>query len=96
MLNKKSFNHQNNLNQKIIKPRYDDYCFFNIPSFILDQFNQTNLSKLPKDVISEKNKNYQKIIFFLIDGFGWRFFEKYQSHPFFKFIEKNGVISKLT
>jgi len=96
MLNKNSFNREINFNNEFIKPQYKDYCFSNIPSFIIDQFNKTNLSKLPKEVIFETNKNYQKIIFFLIDGFGWRFFEKYQDHPFFKFIEKNGVISKLT
>jgi predicted AlkP superfamily pyrophosphatase or phosphodiesterase len=96
MLNKNSFNKEITFNKEFIKPQYENYCFANIPSFILDQFNQTHFSKLPKDVIFETNKNYQKIIFFLIDGFGWRFFEKYQTHPFFKFIEKNGVISKLT
>ena len=96
MLNKKYLNDQTSFDQKLIKPRYNDYCFSNITSFILDQFNQTNLSKLPKDVILNNNKSYQKIIFFLIDGLGWRFFEKYQNHPFFEFIEKNGVVSKLT
>jgi predicted AlkP superfamily pyrophosphatase or phosphodiesterase len=96
MLNKNSFNKEITFNKEFIKPQYKNYCFANIPSFIFDQLNQTHFSKLPKDVIFDKNKNYQKIIFFLIDGFGWRFFEKYQNHPFFKFIEKNGVISKLT
>jgi len=97
MLNKNSFKKENIFfNNELIKPQYKDYCFSNIPSFILDQFNKTKISKLPTDVIPKINKNYQKIIFFLIDGFGWRFFEKYQEHSFFKFIEKNGLISKLT
>jgi len=96
MLNKSSFSREIIFDKEFIKPQYDDYCFSNIPSFILDRFNKTNFSKLPKDVIFNNDKIYQKIIFFLIDGFGWRFFKKYQNHPFFKFIEKNGVISKLT
>jgi len=96
MLNKNSFSREIMFDKEFIKPQYNDYCFSNIPSFILDRFNKTNFSKLPKDVIFNNDKIYQKIIFFLIDGFGWRFFEKYQDHPFFKFIEKNGIISKLT
>jgi len=96
MLNKNSFNREVTFDKEFIKPHYNDYCFSNIPSFIIDQFHKTNFSKLSKDVIFDSNKNFKKIIFFLIDGFGWRFLEKYQAHPFFKFIEKNGVISKLT
>ena len=96
MLNKKTFNKNFFLNSQLIKPDYDGYCFANLPTFIIDILTGEKKSKLPIDVISNLLKNYQKVIFFLIDGFGWRFFEKYQNHPFFKFIEKNGVVSKLT
>ena len=96
MLNKNSLIKVTYFDEEFIKPNYHNYCFSNIPSFILDRFNNTNNSKLPVDVIFDKNKKFQKIIFFLIDGLGWRFIKKYQNHPFLKFVEKSGVISKLT
>lgn len=64
-----------------IKPRYDSGGFAGIPDRIKDSF------------ASDK---YDAVILFLVDGFGWRFFERFQDAPFIKRFSKNGNIEKLT
>jgi predicted AlkP superfamily pyrophosphatase or phosphodiesterase len=38
---------------------------------------------------------YDRVVFLLIDGFGWRFFEKFQGHPFLKRISRLGKVEKI-
>ena len=64
-----------------IKPRYDSRGFAGITDRIKESF------------AAEK---YDAVILFLVDGFGWRFFERFQDAPFIKRIAKNGKIEKLT
>jgi predicted AlkP superfamily pyrophosphatase or phosphodiesterase len=69
------------LNSQFIKPRYDDGGFASIPGRVESAF---------------ASGNYDAIVLFLVDGFGWRFFERFQDAPFFKRIAKYGNVEKLT
>ncbi len=69
------------MNSHFIKPQYDTGGFAGIPNRIVDAFASTK---------------YDAVVLFLIDGFGWRFFERFQDFPFFKRIARNGLIEKLT
>ena len=69
------------MNQSFIKPRYDSGGFAGIPDRIKDSF---------------ASGEYDAVILFLVDAFGWRFFERFQDAPFIKRIAKNGKIEKLT
>ena len=40
--------------------------------------------------------HYDAVVLFLIDGFGWRFFEKFQEMPFFQQTARTGTVTKLT
>ena len=64
-----------------IKPRYDFNGFAGIPARIREHCAAGK---------------YEAVVLFLVDGFGWRFFEKFQSEPFLKRITKNGTVEKLT
>ncbi|MGD8402502.1 MAG: alkaline phosphatase family protein [Anaerolineales bacterium] len=64
-----------------IKPRYDSGGFASLPTRIREY------------CASEK---YDAVVLFLVDGFGWRFFEKFQESPFLKRLTKNGTVEKLT
>ncbi len=64
-----------------IKPRYDEGGFAGIPDRITSAF---------------ASKNYDAVVLFLIDGFGWRFYERFQDAPFIQRIAKHGKIEKLT
>ncbi|HET9947092.1 MAG TPA: alkaline phosphatase family protein [Patescibacteria group bacterium] len=79
------------------KPLYDSYCFSNIPQTVLSLLVPTEKTVLPKDSLEGLEENYDKVVLFLIDGFGWEFFNRYkEKYPFLKRIIDSGVASKLT
>jgi len=105
MLNAASLNAVNSsrFSQRFVKPLFDSYCFSNIPQtieFLLA--GQGNVGAglapaLPQDVFAGIPTKYNKVILFFIDGFGWRFFERYaDKYPFLKALLAHGVVSKLT
>jgi predicted AlkP superfamily pyrophosphatase or phosphodiesterase len=69
------------VNPEFLKPRYDAGGFAGIPDRIKNAFS---------------TKNYDAVVLFLVDGFGWRFFERFQDAPFLKRIARSGTIEKLT
>jgi hypothetical protein len=71
----------NTLNENFIKPRYDEGGFAGIPERITHAF---------------ASKKYDAVVLFLVDAFGWRFFERFQDAPFIQRIVKHGHIEKLT
>ena len=68
------------MNPGFLKPRYDEGGFAGLPDRIKNAFS-TGV--------------YDAVILFLVDGFGWRFFERFQDAPFLKRIAKQGRIEKL-
>jgi predicted AlkP superfamily pyrophosphatase or phosphodiesterase len=69
------------VNQDFVKPRYDTGGFAGIPNRIKEAF---------------ASGSYDAVVLFLVDGFGWRFFERFQETPFLKRVAKGGTIEKLT
>ena len=69
------------MNKDFIKPRYDEGGFAGIPDRITNAF---------------ASGNYDSVVLFLVDAFGWRFFERFQDAPFIKRIARQGKIEKLT
>lgn len=79
------------------KPLYTSYCFSSIPATIKTLFNPSQLEKgrLPPETIL--NKEYEHVILFLLDGFGWSFFKQYEEkYPFLKRIKEQGIVNQLT
>ena len=70
-----------NFNPTFIKPRYDSGGYAGIPNRIHEAF---------------ASKNYDAVVLFLVDGFGWRFYERFQDAAFLQRIAKHGRIEKLT
>jgi predicted AlkP superfamily pyrophosphatase or phosphodiesterase len=64
-----------------IKPRYDSGGFAGLPARIREQC---------------ASGKYDAVVLFLVDGFGWRFFEKFQNDPFLKRLTSSGTVEKLT
>ena len=64
-----------------VKPRYDSGGFAGIPA------------RIRGDCASGE---YDAVVLFLIDGFGWQFFEKFQGMPFLKRLTERGKVEKLT
>jgi predicted AlkP superfamily pyrophosphatase or phosphodiesterase len=77
-----------------LKPQYGTYCFSQIPSTILSLLGIGD-EGLPRDCI--RSGTYERVILLLIDGFGWKFLEKYKDrYPFLKQFYDRGIVSKLT
>lgn len=68
------------MNPTFIKPRYDEGGFAGIPKRIKSAF---------------ASGEYDAVVLFLVDGFGWRFFERFQGAPFLQRMAKQGRIEKL-
>ena len=64
-----------------VKPRYNSDGFAGIPN------------RIRESCISGK---YDAVVLFLVDGFGWRFFEKFQGMPFLRRLTTSGKVEKLT
>ena len=100
MINKKSIEHLKTMTfEGFLKPDYEKYCFSNIPytifSYLTENGNRHNL--LPPDTAIDPKKKYDKVIFILIDAFGWNLLEMFSdSFPVLKELLVNGKTSKLT
>ena len=68
------------MNEQFIQPRYDHKSFAGLPDRIKAAF---------------ATGEYDAVVLFLIDGFGWRFFERFQETPFLKRLTKHGQVEKL-
>ena len=66
---------------EFVKPRYDAGGFAGIPA---------RISEL---LVSQQ---VEAVVLFLIDGFGWRFFEKFQDTSFLQYFARTGSVTKLT
>lgn len=69
------------MNPTFVKPRYDEGGFAGIPNRITQAF---------------ASGAYDAVVLFLVDAFGWRFFERFQDAPFIQRIARRGRIEKLT
>lgn len=68
------------MNPQFVKPRYDKGGFVSLPDRVKEAF---------------ASGKYDAIILFLVDGFGWRFFERFQDAPLLKRLARQGRVEKL-
>ena len=79
--------------EDFLKP-IETYSFAKIPNTILTLFGLSTKS-LPTDCF--RKDRYERVILLLLDGFGWRFLEKYRDqYPFLKRFFSEGIVSKLS
>jgi hypothetical protein len=82
---------------RFLKPLYESYCFSRIPATMASLLTgQGEEEGLPASVLGSLPRRFNKVLFLLVDGFGWRFMDEAQ--PFLRrFAEGgNGVVSQLT
>ena len=77
------------MNPTFVKPRYDSGGFASFPGLIRSVFEG-------RQPLQQFNGNYENVVFCFIDGFGWRHFEKFGSHPFLDRFSRQGLALKLT
>lgn len=99
MWNQRSIDHvnQSSFSSSFRKPLYKSYCFSKIPSSVQYLLTNETRGALPKDCFGSSNAPFDSVVLFLIDGFGWKFFERcWQKHPFLSRFASEGVVSKIT
>lgn len=79
------------------RPLYEGYAFSQIPSTVEQLLTGSMQNGLPKEAVGGRYEKYDLVILFVIDGFGWEFFEGYASkYPFLNRFEKEGIASKIS
>ncbi len=99
MLNSASIRTINNarFSQRFVKPCYDSYCFANLPASIEYLLTGKGQHVLPPAAFGYPSGSYDNVVFFFIDAFGWKFFERFANRSaFLKAVMNEGVVSKLT
>ena len=80
------------LHPDFVKPRYDAHGFANLPALITSLFGGKKASR----PFSGLNETYDNILLLFVDGFGWRFFERFADSPALQRFTQNGQVAKLT
>ena len=66
------------------------------PSFVKPRYDAGGFAGIPQRILGLLSAHrYDAIVLFLIDGFGWRFFEKFQDAPFLQQVVRDGTVTKL-
>ena len=79
------------------RPLYDTYAFSRIPQTVMRLLTGESHSALAEAAVGGRWTKPEVVVLFLLDGFGWHFFEKYAAQlPFLARLQKEGVISKLS
>ena len=84
------------LNNNFVKPQYDTGGFASLPHTIKHLLTNADTPSPSPSAFDRFWRQYDTVVFFLIDAFGWRFFEQYQDFPFLKQIATDGHLASLT
>ena len=82
-----------------IRPDYDGYCLSNVmPTVAQSLGSGYEHRKLPSDIISKSGigEETEIVLFFLVDGFGYRSWREAGSEPFVDSVNRNGFVCPLT
>lgn len=86
-----------NLHPTSIVPRYDGHNFANLPATIQYWLTGQGAPALAPDVLGAYARQYDVVLAFFVDSLGWKLFERYADEfPFFRYLQENGRVSKIT
>ncbi len=79
-------------------PHYNENCISNIPGAVLDFFDIKNKrSRLPIEVGKGVDEEVNKVVLFVLDGFGYnQFLRYYKHHKFLADLAEKGEVTPLT
>jgi predicted AlkP superfamily pyrophosphatase or phosphodiesterase len=85
------------LDPAFVRPTYDSNSFTAIPASIAPLLGGSGSVTLPAEIFRGKPATYRTVILILLDGFGWRFFEKVaDSYPALRRFAAAAGVAKLT
>ncbi len=78
-------------------PNYEGYAFSMIPNTVFNLLTGGKQRALPDAVVGGTYQQHEVVVLFLIDGFGWRFLEKYKdTFSSLKRFDQEGIVSKIS
>ncbi len=84
------------LHPDFIKPDYRANCFSQIPETIQYLLTGEGSLSLPEKLFEGVGTRFNQVIFFLVDAFGWQFFERYRDeYPVFRRFQDSGRVARL-
>lgn len=84
-------------NAHFLRPLYDTYGFSQLPQTVRALLVDGARTGVPFGPRQDLYQQYDTVILFFIDAFGWRFFERFSDrHPFLRRIVSEGLVCKLT
>jgi hypothetical protein len=85
---------------KFRRPLYDSYCFSRLPAtvkYLLLGRDDDRALALPADAYAGLPAQYDTVVLFFIDAFGWHFFERFaDDFPFLKRFIREGRATPIT
>lgn len=79
------------------RPLYDSYSFSLISQTVEKLLTGNGAVHLPVDTVGGHWKQYDTVVLFLIDGFGWEFFNAFaHQYPFLERFSHSGTASKIS
>ncbi|HEV2581499.1 MAG TPA: alkaline phosphatase family protein [Ktedonobacteraceae bacterium] len=83
--------------QQFSRPLYDSYCFSNLPATVLYLLTGAGRCALPPGTLEGLPTRFDAVMLLFVDGFGWRFFERYaEKYAFLRTFMQQGIVSKMT
>lgn len=77
-------------------PAYDDYCFANIPGTAASVLNVDVGPTLPNDVFGNIDPSAEHVVVILLDGLGWKRWQRDSDDPVVSSVSEQGVVTPLT
>jgi hypothetical protein len=99
MINQESFDvvRAKRRGQHFTAPVYDTYSFCQIPQTVRCLLTEDDRRGVPFGAADSLYDEYDTVILFFIDAFGWRFVERYlDRHPFLRRIANEGVVNLIS
>ena len=73
-------------------PRYDGYCFANLPATVQYWLTGQGTPALAPELMQGFTQQYDRVILLFIDSFGWQFVERYaDEYPFLQRFARHGT-----
>ena len=86
-----------NHHSEFIRPAWGGRCFADLPQTIQYWLTGRGAPGLSRELLGRFDRRYDKVIFFFLDAFGWRFFEQFANrHPLLQSVIQQGQVAKLT
>lgn len=77
-------------------PLYDGYGFASVPRLIRALLTGDADTGVPAAALGDLPRRADNLVLFLVDGFGWSFFDRFADLPFLARFLADGVASKIT